>query len=286
MRSQSCEDAYWECCPVICTGVQGPTGPQGPIGPTGPQGLRGVTGAQGPQGIQGVPGPEGASGPRGPQGMMGREGPQGVQGPTGPEGIQGEIGPQGVIGPTGPQGPRGEEGRQGATGAMGMQGPQGVQGPQGTPGATGATGERGEIGPTGPTGSLSSQSFAGVTTFANVFTNNIQLPLPIYFPDTTGNIVSGGATSIELAPGVYMIHYEVSCLLQTPSFIQIIPFYNGANHGEHGAYDNTFHNSQNAQVARTFLLRVTTLTAFSLGFGSGSRGTDGECHVTILKLID
>lgn len=274
MRSQGCDDEYYGCCPVPCAGITGPTGPRG---------YRGETGAQGPQGIQGPPGPQGQSGPRGPQGAMGPEGPRGPQGPTGPEGLQGEQGLQGATGSTGAKGdsgPRGEEGIPGATGPQGPAGPQGLQGIQGV------QGEMGPTGPTGATGSVAAQSFAGTTTFANVFTNNTQLPLPFYITDATGQIVSSGATTIDLAAGVYIVAYEVSCLLREASFIQIIPFYNGANHGEHGAYDNTFHPNQNAQVARTFLLRAAQTTRFSLGFGTGSTGTDGECHVTIVKLID
>lgn len=237
----------------------------GPTGPTGPKGERGATGPQGAQGIQGMQGPQGQSGPRGPQGSMGKEGPRGPQGPIGPEGLEGAIGPTGPTGSMGPRGPQGEQG---------IRGPQGEQGIQGDRGAT------------GPTGSLAAQSFAGTTTYANLFTNYTQLPLSFYLSDSTGKIVSGSPTTIDLAAGVYVITYEVNCLLSTPSFIQIIPFYNGANHGEHGAYDNTFHNNQNAQVARTFLLRADESTRFSLGFGTGSSGSDGECHVTIIKLID
>lgn len=259
MQSRGCDDEYYGCCSVPCTGITGPTGPRG---------YRGETGPQGPQGIQGPPGPQGQSGPRGPQGAMGPEGPRGAQGPTGPEGMQGERGIQGPAGNTG------------VTGAQGSAGPQGLQGIQGI------QGEPGPTGPTGATGSVAAQSFAGTTSFANVFTNNIQLPLTFYLTDVTGQIVSSGTTSIDLASGVYMIAYEVNCLFREASFLQVIPFYNGVNHGEHGAYDNTFFTNQNAQVARTFLLRAPQPTRFSLGFGTSSTGTDGECHVTIVKLID
>lgn len=259
MKSYPCScDEVCTCIPTGCNGITGPTGPQGATGPQGEQGNRGPTGPQGPRGVAGPQGPQGVEGPRGPQGMVGREGPQGEQGATGPEGMRGPTGPAGI---------------------QGIQGVQGPTGPQGIPGNTGVQG------PTGATGGIMVQQFAGYTVVGRLFQDATRIPLTPYINQSDGAITAIDAGTLQLQPGVYDITYGVSGLLSTPGTILITPYYNDAPHPEQGAYDNSKANNANVQANRRFLLIAERPTILFLQFNSSSRLTEGEAHLTIIKLI-
>lgn len=237
------------CHMTECCTCNQAIGITGPTGPTGPQG---ATGAQGPRGVTGAQGPRGIAGPQGPQGIEGPRGAQGMVGKEGPQGEQGPTGPEGMRGPTGP---------------------------------TGATGTPGMTGPTGPTGGIRTQRYASFLSTNQLFPNATRLPLTPVLNASQGDIIASDATSLQLRPGTYYCSYEVGGILSTSGYMQITPYYQGAPHIQLGAYDNTNGTNLYAQGVRTCLLQITEPTIFFLQFNTSSRVTDGECHVTLLKLI-
>lgn len=196
-------------------------------------------------------------GPQGTQGFAGRQGPQGIQGSEGPRGIQGNTGPTGaagIIGATGPAGP------------------------------TGPRGDLGPTGPTGPEGPIPDAIFASFVNYAAQFTNASLIPMGIGVSDPTGSIVLTDPTRITLAPGVYSISYEVSALLQTSSYMQITPYYNGSPHIEYGIYFMTGEGRSSAFGSVSFIIEAPTETVFNLTYNSGVTGIDGTLTMVIFKL--
>ena len=242
-------------CPASCPTV---IGLEGPTGPTGPTGARGPTGDTGPTGATGK---NGVAGPIGPTGNTGATGATGATGPTGPTGADGTTGPAGATGSTGPIGPAGNTG------------------------ATGATGPTGPAGPTGATGTVANESFATFINYGAQFVDAALIPFSTAVADTTGHIVSNDNQRINLAPGYYLISYQVSVLLRTAGFIQVTPFYNGAVHIENGLYYALGTPERASGLGSiSFILEIPTATVFSLTYNSPVESTEGTLHLTIIRL--
>ena len=121
--------------------------------------------------------------------------------------------------PTGTTGPTGATGTTGPTGATGVTGPTGatgVTGPTGTTGVTGPTGATGITGPTGPEGGQEDDIFASFGAFQTPLTVGSLIPLFADITDPTGNIIATDATHITLAPGYYLVAYNVSANFSLP----------------------------------------------------------------------
>ena len=253
-------------------------GPPGPAGPTGIRGAAGPTGATGERGPIGPTGPTGAAGERGPIGPTGPTGAMGSIGPTGPTGATGERGP---IGPTGAQGVTG------ATGAIGATGPTGITGTTGLTGATGATGPTGATGitgPTGPTGPEPNDIFASFKNFSQSPENGTLLPLYPAVEDPTGQIVTQDNQRILLAPGYYLISYQVSGLFREKGYMQITPYYNDAAHLDEGIYFMTGEGTSSADGSAYLIIETSAGTTFSLTFNSNVSVTEVQTTMTVLKL--
>ena len=275
-------------CPASCPtviGLEGPTGPTGPTGARGPTGDTGPTGATGKNGVAGPIGPTGNTGATGATGATGPTGPTGTDGATGPAGATGSAGPIGPTGKTGATGATGPTGPTGADGATGPAGATGSPGPIGPAGNTGATGPTGPAGPTGATGTVANESFATFINYGAQFVDAALIPFSTAVADTTGHIVSNDNQRINLAPGYYLISYQVSVLLRTAGFIQVTPFYNGAVHIENGLYYALGTPERASGLGSiSFILEIPTATVFSLTYNSPVESTEGTLHLTIIRL--
>lgn len=303
--------------PTGATGPQGPrglpgvTGPRGTTGPPGPIGPTGRTGPAGANGTDGLDGATGPTGPAGPQGPAGITGPTGPTGPTGLQGITGVTGPTGPIGPTGRAGANGVNGTDGLDGATGPAGPQGPIGNTGPAGPTGAVPSV-TVGPTvttapgtpasvdavtttdgvrldftiprGETGTVPDDVFASFATYGLQFTNASQIGFATVTPDTTGQIVLTTPTRITLAPGFYLVSYQVSAILDNPGYMQITPFYNGSAYLYYGIYFKTGSDKSTANGSSNLILDIPAQTVFSLTYNSDVRSTEGAATITFLKL--
>lgn len=269
------------CRPCLPSGngPQGPAGPPGPTGPTGPQGPAGIPGPTGPTGPAGPQGSSGMPGARGFTGPAGMQGPAGATGPTGPTGPQG---PAGIPGPTGPAGP---QGAAGATGPTGMQGPAGTPGPTGPAGPQGAAGPTGPTGPTGPQGAVPNDIFASFIGVSELFTNGSQLLLFPAITDPTGNITETDLMHVQLQAGYYLVSYSVSAIFNTPSYMQVTPFYNGVSHLETGVYFATSANGSSAAGSAHFILEAPSPTPFTLTYSGPIDAREGTITLTFLKLL-
>ena len=201
-----------------------------------------------------------------------RDRAQGAAGPTGPQGAQGIAGQQGPTGPTGAQGAAGPTGPQGAQGVAGQQGP------------TGPTGAQGATGPTGPQGTMPDDSFASFIDYQMQLMPNSLIVLFPDITDTTGNITSADLTHISLAPGYYLISYEVSVVFNSANYMQVTPFYNGAPHLETGIYFATRTDGSSACGSAFFILYAPAATELSFTYSGSAEGRDGQITLTILKL--
>ena len=102
--------------------------------------------------------------------------------------------------------------------------------------------------------------------------------------DTTGNIVLTDLEHIRLAPGYYLIAYEVSLIFSSPNYMQVTPYYNGASHLETGIYFATSADGSSACGSAFFILRAPSATEFTLTFSGSATGREGSITMTILKL--
>lgn len=275
------------CCGCNCGCRRGPTGATGPQGVTGATGLQGVTGATGLQGVTGATGPQGVTGATGLQGVTGATGPQGVTGATGPQGVTGATGLQGMTGATGPQGVTGATGARGVTGATGPQGVTGATGPQGVTGPTGPQGITGATGPqgiTGPTGRIPEDVFASFYNYSQRPENGSILPMFPSVEDPSGQIVSEDGLRVSLAPGYYLVSYQVSGILRETGYMQITPFYNGAAEIEFGIYFITGTGGGSADGEAHLIVKAPEATQFSLTFNSNVSVVDVQMTITFLKV--
>ena len=281
------------------TGPQGPAGPEGPQGPAGPEGPQGPAGPEGPQGPAGPEGSQGPAGPEGPQGPAGPEGPQGPQGPVGPEGPQGPAGPEGPQGPAGPEGPQGPAGPEGPQGPAGPEGPQGPAGPEGPQGPAGPEGPQGPVGPEGPQGPAGPEGlqgpagpegpsgvagYASFVTFQAVFPRGGSIPFGIATEDPSGRIVQTSGTQVTLSPGVYLVLYSVSAVLETAGYLQVTPVYGGQGHLEYGVYGRTAANSVTVSGSASWILTAQDSTVLSLNSSGNAATRDGTLTLTVLAL--
>lgn len=203
-------------------------------------------------------------------------GPQGPAGPPGPTGPTGPQGPAGIPGPTGPTGPAGPQGSSGMPGARGFTGPAGMQGPAG---ATGPTG------PTGPQGTVPNDIFASFIGVSELFTNGSQLLLFPAITDPTGNITETDLMHVQLQAGYYLVSYSVSAIFNTPSYMQVTPFYNGVSHLETGVYFATSANGSSAAGSAHFILEAPSPTPFTLTYSGPIDAREGTITLTFLKLL-
>ena len=203
-------------------------------------------------------------------------GPQGPAGPPGPTGPTGPQGPAGIPGPTGPTGPAGPQGSSGMPGARGFTGPAGMQGPAG---ATGPTG------PTGPQGAVPNDIFASFIGVSELFTNGSQLLLFPAITDPTGNITETDLMHVQLQAGYYQVSYSVSAIFNTPSYMQVTPFYNGVSHLETGVYFATSANGSSAAGSAHFILEAPSPTPFTLTYSGPIDAREGTITLTFLKLL-
>ena len=203
-------------------------------------------------------------------------GPQGPAGPPGPTGPTRPQGPAGIPGPTGPTGPAGPQGSSGMPGARGFTGPAGMQGPAG---ATGPTG------PTGPQGAVPNDIFASFIGVSELFTNGSQLLLFPAITDPTGNITETDLMHVQLQAGYYLVSYSVSAIFNTPSYMQVTPFYNGVSHLETGVYFATSANGSSAAGSAHFILEAPSPTPFTLTYSGHIDAREGTITLTFLKLL-
>ena len=201
-----------------------------------------------PQGERGPTGPQGPAGPEGPQGPAGPEGPQGLAGPEGPQGPQGPVGPEGPQGPAGPEGP---------------EGPQGPAGPEGPSGVAG---------------------YASFVTFQAVFPRGGSIPFGIATEDPSGRIVQTSGTQVTLSPGVYLVLYSVSAVLETAGYLQVTPVYGGQGHLEYGVYGRTAANSVTVSGSASWILTAQDSTVLSLNSSGNAATRDGTLTLTVLAL--
>ena len=233
---------------------------------------------------QGERGPEGPEGPAGAQGPEGPAGPQGPEGPAGPQGPEGPAGPQGPEGPAGPQGPEGPAGPQGPEGPAGPQGPEGPAGPQGPEGPAGPQGPEGPAGPQGPEGPAGVDSGASFFTFMAVFPDGGPIALTAGTPDPAGRIVLSSDTQVTLVPGMYLVMYQVSAILEAAGYLQVTPAYAGRGHLEYGVYGRTASDSVSVSGAASWILPVEEQTTLTLNSNASAAVRDGALTLTILGL--
>ena len=199
--------------------------------------------------------------------------PTGTTGPTGATGVTGPTGATGVTGPTG------------ATGVTGPTGATGVTGPTGATGATGPTGATGITGPTGPEGGQEDDIFASFGAFQTPLTVGSLISLFADITDPTGNIIATDATHITLAPGYYLVAYNVSANFQSANYMQVTPSYNGAPRIDTGVYFATSAaEGSSACGSAHFIIRAAEQTAFSLTYSGSANARDGQVNLTFLKL--
>ena len=195
-------------------------------------------------------------------------GPTGPTGPTGPAGAAGPTGPQGMPGPVGESGPTG---------------PQGMPGPVGEPGPTGPTGPAGAAGPTGPAG--------GAEAFASFFSDQREVdsgtPIPLYplTADPTGAITpAGDYLSVQLAPGGYLLTFDVAAVLAQPGYLQVTPSVGGTPQVNLGVYFRTADADSSAGGSRTVALSLPAGAALSLTYSSSAPTTSVTATLTAVRL--
>ena len=221
---------------------------------------------------------------RGPEGPMGPPGPAGAPGIGGAAGPTGATGEQGPIGPTGPTGATGERGPIGPTGLTGAQGVTGAAGPTGATGAAGPTGATGITGPTGPTGPEPNDIFASFKNFSQSPEDGTLLPLYPVVVDPTRQIITQDNQRILLAPGYYLISYQVSGFFREKGYLQITPYYNNAAHLDEGIYFMTGEGTGSADGSAYLIIETAAGTTFSLTFNSSVSVTEVQTTMTVLKL--
>lgn len=179
------------------------------------------------------------------------------------------------------RGPTGATGPQGVTGATGPQGVTGATGPQGVTGPTGAIGPQGI---TGPTGQIPEDVFASFYNYSQRPENGSMLQMFPSVEDPSGQIVSEDGLRVSLAPGYYLVSYQVSGILRETGYMQITPFYNGAAEIEFGIYFITGAGGGSADGEAHLIVKAPEATQFSLTFNSDVSVIDVQMTITFLKV--
>lgn len=167
---------------------------------------------------------------------------------------------------------------------MGPQGVQGLTGVQGPTGPTGSAGADGATGPTGPAGTVPDDVFAAFTNYQMQLSPNTLIPMFPSVIDTTGNITTTDLTHISLTAGYYLISYEVSVLFNAANYMQVTPYYNGAQHLETSIYFANSAPGSSACGSAFLILNAPAPTEFSLTYSGSAVGREGQVTLTILKL--
>lgn len=102
--------------------------------------------------------------------------------------------------------------------------------------------------------------------------------------DLTGNITTADLTHISLKAGYYLISYEVSVLFNSANYMQVTPYYNGAQHLETSIYFATSAEGSSACGSAFLILNAPSPTEFSLTYSGSAVGREGQVTLTILKL--
>ena len=116
------------------------------------------------------------------------------------------------------------------------------------------------------------------------FADGSLIPLYPDVTDPTGQITQSDQEHVVLAPGYYLISYKVSVLFSRPNYMQITPYYNGAPHLDKGIYFATSADGSSAAGAAFIILDAPAQTVFTLTYAGSAPASEGEVHLTILKL--
>lgn len=140
------------------------------------------------------------------------------------------------------------------------------------------------LGSTGPTGVTPENVFGSFYDFALRPDNNTLLPIVTSIPDITGQISVSQGNRIILAPGYYLVSYEVSGLFSTPGYMQITPAYNNLPHIQEGIYFMGQADRSSASGSAHFIIETPEGTSLTLTFNSSSVLTEVQMTMSILKL--
>lgn len=154
----------------------------------------------------------------------------------------------------------------------GDQGPQGPEGPQGPQG------------PEGPAGPAGTDVYASFSTFMARFPSGEPIAFRTEVPDSTSQIVQTSGTQVTLQPGVYLVSYHISAILETAGYLQITPAYNGRGYLEYGVYGRTAQDRVSVSGSASLIALVQDETTLTLRADSDVQTRDGAMTMTILGL--
>ena len=145
-------------------------------------------------------------------------------------------------------------------------------------------GDQGPEGPQGPAGPSGTDVYASFSTFMSRFPSGEPIAFRTEVPDSTGRIVQTSGTQVTLHPGVYLIAYHVSAILETAGYLQITPAYNGRGYLEYGVYGRTGQDGVSVSGSASWIAVVPEETTLTLRADSDVQIRDGAMTMTILGL--
>ena len=117
-----------------------------------------------------------------------------------------------------------------------------------------------------------------------LFSSGAPIPFVTGTADPTGHITQASSTQIALAPGIYLISYHVSAILQTAGYLQITPAYQSRGFLEYGVYGRTAADNVSVSGSASFIARIPEETTFTLNSNSSAEAREGSMTLTILGL--
>lgn len=135
-----------------------------------------------------------------------------------------------------------------------------------------------------PSGTVPDEVFASFYNYSQQPADGSLLAMFPSVEDPSGQIVSEDGLRVKLAPGYYLVSYQVSGILREAGYIQVTPFYNDMPHIEFGIYFVTGTARSSANGETHMILEVPESTQFSLAFNSSVVAIDVQMTVTFLKL--
>lgn len=128
----------------------------------------------------------------------------------------------------------------------------------------------GSTGFDGAAGSAPNDVFASFVNYMAQFPNASLIPIEVSVLDPTNQIPLTALSHISLAPGYYLISYQVSAMLRTSGYMQVTPFYNGAAHIEFSIYFRIIGDQASAYGSVSLILDTPPGTTWSLTYNSNS----------------
>ena len=133
---------------------------------------------------------------------------------------------------------------------------------------------------------LSTVQFASFEEHTSTPVPGTCLPLTLQTVDTSERITPLTADTVQLATGIYLVHFLVSGTLAEAGYLEITPVTGGTARPEYAARFNTFSPGDRGSVSGSFTVTGASSMTLSLRMDSSATPADANVPVMILRVAE